>query len=89
MISAVRDQALALACLRLGLPAREARGIDRLPSDITRPLESGLIRGLERADLARAFQATTEGLAREIRLVDADLAARLGPALVSLVESIK
>ena len=88
MISAVRDHALALACLRLGLPAREARGIDRLPSDITKPLELGLIRRLERADLARAFQATTEGLAREIRLVDADLAARLEPALSSLVESV-
>jgi hypothetical protein len=89
MISALRDQVLALACLRLGLPAREARGIDHLPSDITRPLESGLIRRLERPDLARAFKAATNGLAREMRLVDADLAARLGPALSSLVESVK
>ena len=89
MISAMRDQVLALACLRLGLPAREARGIDGLPSDITRPLESGLIRRLERVHLFRAFQATTDGLAREMRLVDADLAARLGPVLSSLVESVK
>ena len=89
MISALRDQVLALACLRLGVPAREARGIDQLPPDITRPLESGLIHRLERAALARAFQATTDGLAREMRLVDADLAARVGPALSSLVDSIK
>jgi hypothetical protein len=88
MISAVRDQVLALACLRLGLPAREARGIDRLPPDITRPLESGLVRRLERADLAKAFEATTDGLVREMRLVDPELAARLEPALSSLVDSI-
>ena len=62
---------------------------DRPPSGVTKPLESGLIRRLGRADLARAFQATTDGLAREIRLVDADLAARLEPALSSLVESVK
>lgn len=89
MISALRDQVLALACLRLGLPAREARGIDRLPPDITGPLESGLVHRLERADLANALQATMDGLARETRLVDAELAARLGPALSSLVESIE
>lgn len=88
MISAMRDQVLALACLRLDLPAREARGIDRLPADITRPLESGLVRHLERTDLTRAFEATTDGLMREIRLADADLAARLGPPLAALVESV-
>lgn len=89
MISAMRDQVLALACLRLDLPAREARGIDRLPADITRPLESGLVRHLERTDLTRAFEATTDGLMREIRLVDADLAARLGAPLAALVESVR
>ena len=88
MISALRDQVLALACLRLGLPAREGRGIDRLPSDITKPLESGLVGTLERAALLRAFQAATKGLIRESGLVDADLALRLTPALLSLVESV-
>ena len=35
MISAMRDQVLALACLRHGLPAREGRGMDALPADVT------------------------------------------------------
>src|SRR5262245_45915417 len=39
MVSAMRDQVLALACVRHGLPAREARGFDQLPDDVTRPLE--------------------------------------------------
>src|ERR671935_220226 len=47
MVSAMRDQALALACLRHGLPAREGRGIDLLPSEITAPLEEALVRRIE------------------------------------------
>ena len=34
MISGMRDQVLALACLRHGLPAREGRGMDGLPADV-------------------------------------------------------
>jgi hypothetical protein len=34
MVSAMRDQVLALACLRHGLPAREGRGMDLLPAAV-------------------------------------------------------
>src|SRR5207249_7964529 len=34
MVSAMRDQSFALACLRHDLPAREGRGLDRLPEDL-------------------------------------------------------
>src|SRR5437867_2684022 len=44
MVSAMRDQVLALACLRHGLPAREGRGTDLLPEDVRRPLEDSLVR---------------------------------------------
>lgn len=38
-ITAVRDETLALACLRLGLPAAYAKGSDRLPAEVTRPVQ--------------------------------------------------
>src|SRR5438128_4500231 len=41
-ISVVRDQSLALACLRLGEPTAYARGFDRLPSETTAPYERAL-----------------------------------------------
>jgi hypothetical protein len=89
MISLMRDQVLSLACVRLGLPAREGRGIDRLPDDVTRPLEAALIGGVERDDLVRAFAAATEGLIREIRSFDDALATRLTPTLAELAESVE
>jgi hypothetical protein len=84
MISAMRDQVLALACLRHGLPAREARGIDLLPPEVTRPLEESLVRRLDATELTRAFQSATAGLLAEIRAVDVDLARRLETALLEM-----
>ena len=89
MIGLLRDQVLSLACVRLGLPAREGRGIDRLPDDVTRPLEAALIGGVERDRLVRAFAAATEGLIREIRSFDEALATRLTPTLAELAESVE
>src|SRR3989442_6922993 len=89
MIGLMREQVLSLACVRLGLPAREGRGTDQLPDEVTRPLEAALIGGLERADLVRAFAAATEGLIREIRSLDEALATRLTPTLAALSESIR
>src|SRR5207244_2027177 len=42
MISGMRDQVLALACLRHGLPAREGRGMDALPAHVAAPLQEAL-----------------------------------------------
>src|ERR1041385_7796154 len=44
MISAARDQVLALACVRHGLPHAYGRGFHRLPDDVTAPLEPALVR---------------------------------------------
>ncbi|WP_329051436.1 nucleotidyltransferase domain-containing protein [Amycolatopsis sp. NBC_01488] len=81
MIGRVREYALALACLRHGVPAVEGRGLDQLPADVTSPFEATLVRGL--GDVGRAFHAVTELLVGEISRVDADLARRLGPLLLS------
>ena len=89
MIGLMRDQIVSLACVRLGLPAREARGADRLPDVVTRPLEAALVGGLERSDLVPAFAAATEVLIREIRGFDEVLATRLTPTLAALAESVE
>ena len=80
----MRDQALALACLRHGFPTAHARGVDQLPADVAAPWEASLVRQLEPAELARAFQAALDGLLREIRHADAEAAERLEAPLRSL-----
>ncbi|TDC25500.1 hypothetical protein E1265_06950 [Streptomyces sp. 8K308] len=79
-ISGVRDQVLALACLRLGLPTAYAKGADQLPAGITGPLAEALVRELGAAELRRALAAATRALLDELRAADAALAERLaGP----------
>src|ERR671927_415684 len=50
-ISGVRDHALTLAYLRYGQPARYAKGIDGLPSDVTTQFENALVRALTSSEL--------------------------------------
>jgi hypothetical protein len=87
MISGVRDHALALACIRHGLPAVHGRGIDLLPEAVTAYFEGALIRELEIAELSRAFRVSLQGLLGEIRSVDTQLADRLDQALTALTET--
>ena len=76
-ISALRDQVVALACLRLGHPAFYAKGAHLLPRDVTDQLEPALVRSLDEAELRRALAAAVGALAAEIERSDAGLAARL------------
>ncbi len=87
MISGVRDHAFALACIRHNLPSVHGRGIDELPSDVTRQFEASLVRELNVAELLRAFRAATAVLLTEIRLADSELWERLQAALTHLTES--
>jgi predicted nucleotidyltransferase len=84
MISGVRDHALALACLRHDLPAVQGRGLDRLPQEVSSPFESALVRSLDTEELRRAFTVAIEGLLRETRHSDPDLAERLEGPLTQL-----
>jgi hypothetical protein len=86
MISGMRDHALALACIRHGLPAAHGRGIDQLPSSVTAQLEGSLVRQLDVVELLRAFRIVTNGLLSEIRSADSELSARLQNALRHLTE---
>ena len=73
MIGGVRDNALALACVRHGLPAAHGRGMDLLPSDVTAQFEGSLVRELDTTELSRAFRVVIHGLLSEIRSTDQDL----------------
>ena len=80
-IGSVRDQTLALACLRLGESPYYSRGVDRLPPDVTAPLAETFVRGLEPDELRRALRAARRCLLEEIGRTDAELADRLQAAL--------
>jgi nucleotidyltransferase-like protein len=84
MISGMRDQVLALACLSHGVPAVQARGVDDLPPAVTAALAPTLVRSLDVAELARAFAAVTEALVAEAELVDPELGRRLAGPLREL-----
>lgn len=80
MISGLRDQVLTLACLRLGFPSSQGRGLHLLPQATTAALEPALVRSVDLTELTRAFRAAVVVLLAEIELVEPALAARLeGP----------
>ena len=85
MISGMRDQVLALACLRHGVSAVQGRGVDLVPGEVISPVVAGLVRSLEPAELLRAFAATTAAFADEAARHDPDLAARIAEPLRELV----
>ena len=86
MISGIRDQALALACIRHGLPSVHGRGIDELPGGVTAQFRDSLVRRLDSEELSRAFQVVTLRLLSEIENVDQALAVRLRETLIRLSE---
>jgi predicted nucleotidyltransferase len=82
----LRDQALALACRRHGLPARYGRGFDDLPAEVLSRLAEARPRSLARGELLRALAHGVEGLLREADeargladRVEADLRALTAP----------
>lgn len=81
MISALRDQAFTLACLRHGLPAAYAKGIRQLPRDLQSAFESALVRSLDSAALSQALAAAVDLYCRELQHADPPLANRLNKTL--------
>lgn len=80
-ISGVRDQVIALACLRLGENAIYGHAVDRLPAAVTDPLAGALVRSLEASELRRALAVGTMCLIVELEQWDKQLSARLSPLL--------
>lgn len=61
-VGAVRDHALSLACLRLGLPAVQARGYDDLPPRTLARLDAAHVVSVEPEPLREALAASVRAL---------------------------
>lgn len=80
MIRGVREQAMALACLRYGVPAAHAKGLDSLPAAELAAFSGTMVSSLEAEELWRALAVALGCLVREFEFVDRGLANRLkGP----------
>jgi hypothetical protein len=84
MISAVRDHALMLACLRHNLPAAHGRGSDQLPVGLLATFEPALVRSLDAASLRASFAASVTALIHELEAAEPALAATLREPLLLL-----
>ena len=87
MLDGLREQVVALACLRFGLPTHQGRGVDDLPPEETDLLADALVVSLEPTDLHRAFASAARLLLKEARHIDAGLASRLAGPIEELVRS--
>lgn len=88
MLNGLREQVIALACRRHGLPAYQGRGVDRLPPDLLAELAPTRVHSLDPAELARGFAALTRLLVLEVEQADPARRAHLEPTLMDLVASL-
>ena len=84
MVAGIREQALALACLRHGLPASQGVGVDQLPQPILEAYAESVAGAIDAAELERAFRAVITRLLAEVEAVDPDLHERLTATLMRL-----
>lgn len=84
MISAVRDHALTLACIRHGLASAHGRGVDLLPGEIKEKLSESLVQKLHPEELWRALEVAVHGLLNEVHHADAEFAALIGNDLLQI-----
>ena len=82
-ISATRDYALHLACLRRDLSPYNGRGFDDLPAEVQAVFSNTFIAGLTREELMRALRGVIEGLLHEIDGVH-ELGLKVKPQLLEL-----
>ena len=87
MIDGLRDQLIALACLRHDLPPHQGRGVDRLPAPERAALLRTLPLGLGADALVQAFRAAVDLLT--IEAGDAAGAPQLVDALTELRTSTR
>jgi hypothetical protein len=64
-LSATRDYALHLTCLRLGLPANNGRGFDDLPAEVQNTFRDSFVASLNREELLGALRIVIAGLLQE------------------------
>ncbi len=80
MNNGLRDQAITLACTSHGLASHQGRGVDDLPADLRASIAQTLVRGLDEAELRRAFAASVDVLL--------DIAARADPVRAQRIRAV-
>ena len=80
-ISAMRDEAFALACAQMGLESAYGRGYDQLPKEILDCLTGALVSSLEHEELLRALGCAVDGLLSVVGDSDARADALAGELL--------
>jgi hypothetical protein len=83
-ISGVRDQALTMACVRVGVRSDYGRGFDSLPDAIRTAGVGALVRSTDRSDLLQALKHATDLLLSEGALASV-CAQHLAPRLSEFV----
>ena len=84
MLSDLRNQILALACLRSDLNPDQGRAAHLLPPDVTDALLASRATGLDEAELRRSLRKTLGVYLHEVEQHDQNLAASLAPTVGSL-----
>jgi hypothetical protein len=84
MLSSMRNQVFALACLRQSLPSRDGRGFDDLDEDERSGFAECYPSSIDAEELRRALQRTMAALLIEIRLRDSDLALKIEATLIEI-----
>ena len=87
MLSGMRNNVYALACVRCGVNDNQGRGLDDLPPEEIDVAETFLPRSLNADELSRTFRVTMNGLIDEIQKHDSELAAKLAPTLKVVMEA--
>jgi hypothetical protein len=87
MINGIRDQVVALACLRHNLPPDQGRGVDDLPDDVKQMIADTVARGLGQTELHRSFAVLTSALLIEADHIDPSQASRLEAPVRELVRT--
>jgi hypothetical protein len=84
MVAGIREQALALACLRQGLPVLHGSGVDQLPQPVLTAYADCIVGAIDAVEIDRAFRAVVTRLLAELEAVDPALHERVRATLMSL-----
>lgn len=84
MLEGIRNQVIALLCVRYGLPAAEGRGVDRLPPAVLSELAETLPKNFDTASILRSARRLVLLLVQEAERQALVLPAGLGQVLDEL-----
>lgn len=87
MVSGVRNQALALACMRRQLPETHGRGFDQLPAEVLAKFEGSLVQRLDHSEISRAFRIALSGFLSEVESIHQEFGSKLRATLETVTET--